>query len=451
MKKILFILILCLVLPINVFAEEWDETKLALTNSTYDWVTTGSLDIGGDFTLENDEYISNATNNYVDFKNDAAATTFVRVLSAGNDKNLTLSHDDTDAYITTSSGDIILNPAANVGIGGVPSRKLTVHDATMQYQREGNHVFSEFFRTDNHGYNKKLVSEDYYGKNSANTQLIFGIRGIHCLNHTAGSESSYWRWECLKGGAKKTLLWYAGDLRLTGGGKNIVRSPDNASEIQLYHNNTDGFVSTTVGDLNLISASNTTIGDGGTTNYASIDTDGQIILVGDAKVKKTTTYTFNYSRITGQGKPTLVNRGIFFGFSLPIYNTDDEELYACECVPYDWDGTSNPTFYIGGWLDTANTSKNFKLQVSVEHWSSGDTVPTTSEDIEVETATGTAAQYTSFKIPFVYDAVSSGIARGDAIGIRVRRIDADTNEIAGEFVVEGAAVEFTSNRLGEPV
>ena len=187
---------------------------------------------------------------------------------------------------------------------------------------------------------------------------------------------------------------------------------------------------------------------GDSVNYHEIDENGYNTLYGDARYQDQKKYLFNYARITRQGKPTLVNRGIFFGFSLPIYNADDEELFACDCIPTNWDISEGVIFYIGGWLDTANTGKNFKLQLSVETWNPGDTVPTASTDIEVETATGTAAQYKSFKIAFPYDAVGAGLVIGDAIGIRVRRIDAATNEIAGEFVVEGAAGIYTANVSG---
>jgi len=70
-------------------------------------------------------------------------------------------------------------------------------------------------------------------------------------------------------------------------------------------------------------------------NYVEVTPSGNIQLYGTAKVLKSDTFVFNYSRITGQGKPTLVDRGLAFGFSLPIYNTDDEELFSCKCVPED--------------------------------------------------------------------------------------------------------------------
>jgi len=163
-----------------------------------------------------------------------------------------------------------------------------------------------------------------------------------------------------------------------------------------------------------------------------------------------TVYTFNFARVVGLEKPTLVNRGVYFGFSLPIYNSDDEELYACECVDTSWDGVTNPIMYIGGWIDTANTTKNFKLQMSWSHTTMDGTnaVDNTTHDVETQQATGTAAQYTGFKLAFTLDWVGQSVLVGDTIGIRIRRIDATENEITGEFVVEGAALSYNVNKIG---
>jgi len=156
------------------------------------------------------------------------------------------------------------------------------------------------------------------------------------------------------------------------------------------------------------------------------------------------------ARVIAAGKPTRVTQGIFQGFSLPTYAAD-EELFTCICVPYRWDGASDLIVYVGGWLDTANDAKNFNLQVSWENWTAGDIVPTTTNDVPVETATGTAAQYKSFKVAFTidYDVDSPAlIESGDALGFRLRRLAASIDEIAGEFVVEGIALVYKIGSFG---
>lgn len=160
-------------------------------------------------------------------------------------------------------------------------------------------------------------------------------------------------------------------------------------------------------------------------------------------------------RIQAHGVPTRVTRGIFQGFSMPIWNGGgnvNEELYSCQCVPGDWYEASDLLLYIGGWISQAENDRNFQLQASWEHWTAGDVVPITTIDVPVETNTGVAAaQFTSFKIafPIDYDANAPGVLLcGDAIGIRIRRIAATANEIGGEFVVEGAVLLYMINKFG---
>lgn len=170
----------------------------------------------------------------------------------------------------------------------------------------------------------------------------------------------------------------------------------------------------------------------------------------ETPVQSSTTFTFQYVEVTALGKPTLVNQGVFYGFSLPIYSSDNEELFACKSMPGDWDGSTDPEICIGGWLDTANTSKKFNLQVSVEtaDFASNAVVPATTNDYPVETTTGTWAQYTSFKATVTIDASAIGLAVGQPLAIRIRRIAASGDEIAGEVVVEGAVMTYIADKLG---
>ena len=169
-----------------------------------------------------------------------------------------------------------------------------------------------------------------------------------------------------------------------------------------------------------------------------------LVLAEEGRVYTQKTMPIQIARIIAAGNPTRVEVGIFQGFSLPIGGAN-EELFTCQCVPDNWDG-STMYLYVGGWLDTANDGKNFQLRVSHDHWTHGDVVPNAVTNVDVETATGTAAQYTTFKIQF---AIAPGdIAVGDALGIKLVRIDASANEIAGEFVVEGMVLVYRMDSLG---
>lgn len=167
------------------------------------------------------------------------------------------------------------------------------------------------------------------------------------------------------------------------------------------------------------------------------------------------TFAPNFARIIGQTRPTLVSEGLFYGFSLPVYNNDQEEVPACACVKSDWNATSDLTVFVGGWLTDANDAKRFNLQVSWNKWTSGDAaVPATSHDVEVETLTSTWGAKRPFKIAFTIDYdidTPDNLAVGDGLGIRVRRLAASANEIAGEVVVEGAVLYYPRGSFGAAI
>jgi len=48
---------------------------------------------------------------------------------------------------------------------------------------------------------------------------------------------------------------------------------------------------------------------------------------GQRRVKLRQRPSLEISRVVGVNKPTIVYRGIFRGFSLPIYASDNEELF----------------------------------------------------------------------------------------------------------------------------
>ena len=157
--------------------------------------------------------------------------------------------------------------------------------------------------------------------------------------------------------------------------------------------------------------------------------------------------------IIGQGKPTQVTRGIYTGYSLPVYSADNEELYNDMCVPGRYDEASDIIVHLYCWLAGAEDTKNFKLQLSWEHYTPGtDIVPATSNDVEVQTATGaSAAQFQSYVVPFTIDYdidTPDDIIGDDIIGMRLRRIAATANECAGEIVINHLGVIFRRDKLG---
>lgn len=163
--------------------------------------------------------------------------------------------------------------------------------------------------------------------------------------------------------------------------------------------------------------------------------------------------SLDYSRILGTSKPTKITRGVAQGFSFPVYAADQEELYFDCHVPGHYDEASNIMLHIHGWLDTANTDKNFNFLLEWEHISfTADVVPNTDNNVFTETNTGTASQYQTFNLMFPIDYDIDGtdvITDDDCLYFRLRRAAASVDEIAGEFVICHIGVVFQRITIGE--
>ncbi|MBA7468134.1 hypothetical protein ES707_03375 [subsurface metagenome] len=154
------------------------------------------------------------------------------------------------------------------------------------------------------------------------------------------------------------------------------------------------------------------------------------------------------------GIPTLVTRGIFRGFSLPLY-VAKEELFATICIPNRYDGASDLFFHLYCWLALPEDAKNFKLELAWEHYTPViDAVPNTETLVPMQTATGAdAAQYQSYGVTFTidYDVHVSPITADDILALRVRRLAADAAECAGEIVINHYGVILRRDKLGTPI
>lgn len=149
------------------------------------------------------------------------------------------------------------------------------------------------------------------------------------------------------------------------------------------------------------------------------------------------------------GFPSLETRGIFRGFSLPIYIADGpEELFATMCVPNRWDGASDIYGHIYCWLSQIEDANNFKLQLTWEHYTPGtDVVPDAETNVEIQTTTAAAAPaFQSYKIEFQF--TYGDLVADDIIGLRLRRIAADAPDCDGEIVINHYGVIFRRDKLG---
>ena len=163
----------------------------------------------------------------------------------------------------------------------------------------------------------------------------------------------------------------------------------------------------------------------------------------------------NIDEIKKQLKPTQVQRGIFFGYSMPIYAADNEELFFAQKVPERWDGASDIRVKILVALAGAeDVGDKFKIQNSWEHTACEGVIPATFNDVEIETTilVSRNAQYDiyclTFTIDYDIDGAGNEIKGGELLTARLRRIAASELEVSNEIIIFDWVVEYQRNKFG---
>lgn len=156
-------------------------------------------------------------------------------------------------------------------------------------------------------------------------------------------------------------------------------------------------------------------------------------------------------RIGTLAKPTPVEVGCHAGYSMPIWASDDEELFFREYVAGRWDGATNITCSVICCLASAETAgEDFRFELAYQAIKlDGTEVLTTSvTTVEVEQNCAAAAQYQTFKLDFALTA--SGIEYSDHLGLRLRRIaveEVGANECEGEVIVLDCIITYTVDKI----
>lgn len=195
-----------------------------------------------------------------------------------------------------------------------------------------------------------------------------------------------------------------------------------------------------------------TIGDGGTTNYLSIGTDGQVTLVGDARVVnhlRIPAQTFK--KVVGGSPPEEKLEGIVT--TIDFDDSADEQAYYTEVAPFRMDATVDIEVELDWTFDANQATSTTQVLWGVEYIAitTDDTVDGTSATTtQLSAGSHDTGQGAVVKTTFATGL--AGVAVGDVVGIRVYR-DADdaTDTFVGDARLIVLHLHFTTNRLGAPV
>ena len=160
-------------------------------------------------------------------------------------------------------------------------------------------------------------------------------------------------------------------------------------------------------------------------------------------------------RVGATTKPTPVDIGAHSGYSMPVYNSDQEELFFRDYVPGRWDGATDPIVTIIWALANAggeDVNDNVKWQLSWENVPPGGVFSATTHDntaLDIPITTGHSAQYSEYRTDFTIDVSlpTPDVAPGDHIGFRLRRIDATDPDITGECIVYDVLIKYKVDKV----
>lgn len=194
------------------------------------------------------------------------------------------------------------------------------------------------------------------------------------------------------------------------------------------------------------------IGDG--TNHIQFDTNGAMTLFGTAKRKLTIRPKMDSITQVAHSKSAQVSVGVFKGYSCPIYNNDNQEIFYETRVPYRWDGESDilicMTVALAGAEDIGDT---FKFRCSWEHVGKDGILGSSSNDVDTEVTiiTGHTAQHSIYHVHFIIDydidGVGNEIAYDDVLGFRIRRIASSGTEVDNNIIVFNEVLDFQINKI----
>lgn len=152
--------------------------------------------------------------------------------------------------------------------------------------------------------------------------------------------------------------------------------------------------------------------------------------------------------------PTPITLGAFTGFTMPVYNSDEQELYFKLRVPYRWDGVTNPYFKMIVALSAAeDVGDKFRFDLDWNTTSVTGAITASVVNVPVTTTviTDHSAQYSTYSVAFELDYDNAGlqqtmVARNEAVG-RVRRIAAEAPQVSNNIYILDWASAWSVDKI----
>jgi len=202
----------------------------------------------------------------------------------------------------------------------------------------------------------------------------------------------------------------------------------------------------------LISGSNgAKIGDGGTTNYAEIKSDGEVNLHGTARVKQGIWVDANGIKAPGAKPATEISHGDLEIAAWQFANEGvaaNQQSVSWSCrIPEPMDRTVAPTVSIG-WSADGVSPGNCEWQL--EYFWTGPDDDTTQAAAETLTQTTAASATANGMVLTTFTGINAPDASDICMHCRLTRLSAGANDTINDTVeLHGACLQYTCDKLGE--
>lgn len=191
------------------------------------------------------------------------------------------------------------------------------------------------------------------------------------------------------------------------------------------------------------------------TNGITLDPDTGITFSGTAERHLSMRPFLVLGKNTNPFKPTVVQYGAYSGYSLPIYASDDQELFFNEYVAGRWDGASDLSVSIIGYLASAeDVDDDFNLSLDWACQTTGSGAISNSAKTVYQVtniATGRSAQYSMYKVdlPIDWDYPTPDLAASQIFSARLYRtaVGAGNTEMTGNFVACLVMIQYKVDKV----
>jgi len=187
---------------------------------------------------------------------------------------------------------------------------------------------------------------------------------------------------------------------------------------------------------------------GSETNYATFAVDGELGLVGTARVYKVIAIRPSGFQVPGTKPAIAVEHGI--GMSWEFSDGTDDTIEAEIQLPQDMDRSVAPEFNIGWDSDTADPGDDTKQcvwQLEYLYLSLNEDVTAAAQ--ETLTVTTSASTTANGLVVSTITGLDLPSATDRFMMIRVKRLGADGDDDLGDVAyLNGCGLKYTSNKLG---